>query len=476
MLARHHDPIVAIATAPGRGAVGIVRVSGRGLGALVQALCGRALKPREATYLPFRDAQGQAIDQGLALFFPGPHSYTGEDVLELQAHGGTVVLQLLLARCLEAGAAPDPVTGQPCLPGLRVAQPGEFTERAFLNDKIDLAQAEAIADLIDASTEAAARSASRSLTGAFSAEIHTLRDALIHLRMLVEATLDFPEEEIDFLRKADARGQLSKLEQMLNSVMQRARQGALLREGIKVVIAGQPNAGKSSLLNALAGAELAIVTPIAGTTRDKVQQTIQIEGVPLHIIDTAGLRHSDDEVERIGIARAWDEIRGADAVLFLHDLERASAPEYIAADADVASALVENVPESIPVIDVWNKLDSAPAAAGHDATGAGARPAIWLSARTGEGLDGLRRTLLEVAGWQSAPEGIYIARARHVQALQAVAMHVNEATAQLDAVGPALDLLAEELRLAQNALSAITGEFSSDDLLGVIFSSFCIGK
>ncbi len=479
MLARHHDPIVAIATAPGRGAVGIVRVSGKGLDALVQALCGRALKPREATYLPFRDAQGQAIDQGLALYFPGPHSYTGEDVLELQAHGGPVVLQLLLARCLEAGAATHLATGKPVLSGLRVAQPGEFTERAFLNDKIDLAQAEAIADLIDASTEAAARSASRSLTGAFSAEIHSLRDALIHLRMLVEATLDFPEEEIDFLRKADAHGQLSNLQQTLALVMQRARQGALLREGIKVVIAGQPNAGKSSLLNALAGAELAIVTPIAGTTRDKVQQTIQIEGVPLHIIDTAGLRDSEDEVERIGIARAWDEIAGADAVLFLHDLSRQDAIEYIASEADIARALAQKLPQTIPVIDVWNKLDRAPAAVIPTAGGAGSadtRPGVWLSARTGEGLDGLRRILLEVAGWQSAPEGLYIARARHIEALRAVSAHLQEAADQLQAQGPALDLLAEELRLAQNALSAITGEFSSDDLLGVIFSSFCIGK
>ncbi|MBT9513683.1 MAG: tRNA uridine-5-carboxymethylaminomethyl(34) synthesis GTPase MnmE [Acidovorax sp.] len=476
MLARHHDPIVAIATAPGRGAVGIVRVSGRGLDALVMALCGRVLKPREATYLPFRDAQGQAIDQGLALYFPGPHSYTGEDVLELQAHGGPVVLQLLLARCLEAGATAHPTTGQASLPGLRVAQPGEFTERAFLNDKIDLAQAEAIADLIDASTEAAARSASRSLTGAFSAEIHSLRDALIHLRMLVEATLDFPEEEIDFLRKADAHGQLSKLQQTLASVMQRARQGALLREGIKVVIAGQPNAGKSSLLNALAGAELAIVTPIAGTTRDKVQQTIQIEGVPLHIIDTAGLRDSNDEVERIGIARAWDEIAGADAVLFLHDLSRQNAMEYIAADADIERALAQKLPKTIPVIDVWNKLDCTAGVAAPSGPGDVSRPAVHLSARTGQGLDGLRRILLEVAGWQSAPEGIYIARARHVEALQAVSAHLQEAADQLQAQGPALDLLAEELRLAQNALSAITGEFSSDDLLGVIFSSFCIGK
>ena len=465
MLARHQDPIAAIATAPGRGAVGIVRVSGRGLAPFVQGLLGRSLQPRQAHYLPFPDAAGRPIDQGLALFFPAPHSYTGEDVLELQAHGGPVVLQLLLARCLEAAQA--------VLPRLRLAEPGEFTERAFLNDKLDLAQAEAIADLIDASTEAAARSAGRSLSGAFSQEIHGLRDALVHLRMLVEATLDFPEEEIDFLRKADARGQLSNLQQTLAAVMQRASQGALLREGIKVVIAGQPNAGKSSLLNALAGAELAIVTPIAGTTRDKVQQTIQIEGVPLHIIDTAGLRESADEVERIGIARAWDEITQADAVLFLHDLTRLDAPEYIAADALIASTLVQKLSESVPVIDVWNKTDAAARPAPAATAG---RAAVQLSARTGQGLDALRRELLRVAGWQSAAEGVYIARARHIEALRAVDAHLMEAAAQLESTGPALDLLAEELRLAQNALNAITGEFTSDDLLGVIFSSFCIGK
>lgn len=322
MLASQNQAIAAIATAPGRGAVGIVRVSGRQLIPLAEALCGRALKPREASYLPFRAQDGTIIDQGLAIFFPAPHSFTGEDVLELQAHGGPVVLQLLLARCLEAATEIDIHTGLPRLAGLRVAEPGEFSQRAFLNDKIDLAQAEAIADLIDASTEAAARSASRSLSGAFSAEIHLLRDALIRLRMLVEATLDFPEEEVDFLRQADASGQLSNLQQILGTVLQRARQGALLRDGIRVVIAGQPNAGKSSLLNGLAGAELAIVTPIAGTTRDKVQQTIQIEGIPVHVIDTAGLRDSDDEVEKIGIAHAWDAIEAADAVLFLHDLTR----------------------------------------------------------------------------------------------------------------------------------------------------------
>lgn len=475
MLARHHDPIAAIATAPGRGAVGIVRVSGHGLAPFVQALLGRALRPREAHYLPFPDAQGQPIDRGLALFFPAPHSYTGEDVLELQAHGGPVVLQLLLARCLEAAQGPAGAAGAAAsvLPHLRLAAPGEFTERAFLNGKIDLAQAEAIADLIDASTAAAARSAGRSLSGAFSEEIHGLRDALVHLRMLVEATLDFPEEEIDFLRKADARGQLSKLQHMLATVMQRAQQGALLREGIKAVIAGQPNAGKSSLLNALAGAELAIVTPIAGTTRDKVQQTIQIEGVPLHVIDTAGLRDSSDEVEKIGIARAWEEIAAADAVLFLHDLTRQNQPDYVAADAAIAQTLAERLPPGVPVIDVWNKTDAAPGVQPGSAPG---HEAVRLSARTGEGLDTLRRLLLEAAGWQPAAEGLYIARARHTEALRAVDAHLMEAAAQLESSGPALDLLAEELRLAQNALGAITGEFGADDLLGVIFSSFCIGK
>ncbi|UUC93776.1 tRNA uridine-5-carboxymethylaminomethyl(34) synthesis GTPase MnmE [Comamonas sp. C11] len=475
MLPRHNDPIAAIATAPGRGAVGIVRVSGKGIAALVRTLCGKELKPREATYLPFRDANGSPIDHGLAIYFPGPHSYTGEDVLELQAHGGPVVLQLLLARCLEAAQSANE-DGKPVLTGLRLAQPGEFTERAFLNDKIDLAQAEAIADLIDASTEAAARSASRSLSGAFSQEIHVLRDALVHLRMLVEATLDFPEEEIDFLQKADAFGQLERLRAQVTAVLARAHQGALLREGIKVVIAGQPNAGKSSLLNALAGAELAIVTPIAGTTRDKVQQTIQIEGVPLHVIDTAGLRDSDDEVERIGIARAWDEIAAADAVLFLHDLTRVEQADYAAADADIARTLQDKLPAQVPVIHVWNKTDMAAADVQSRHTALLNAEQIALSARTGDGLDALRKRLLEVAGWQSAPEGLYLARARHVEALQAVDAHLEMADEQLAAPSAHLDLLAEELRLAQLSLNSITGEFSSDDLLGVIFSSFCIGK
>jgi len=468
MLARTTDPIVAIATASGRGAVGIVRVSGARLAPLIDAICGRALKPREATYLPFRDAGGEPVDHGLAIHFPSPNSFTGEDVLELQAHGGAVVLQLLLARCLEAAAEPDAVTGRPRLPGLRVAEPGEFSQRAFLNGKIDLAQAEAIADLIDASTEAAARSAGRSLSGAFSREIHTLRDALIHLRMLVEATLDFPEEEIDFLQKADATGQLARLQAQLAAVQQRARQGALLREGIKVVIAGQPNAGKSSLLNALAGAELAIVSAVAGTTRDVVSQTIQIHGVPLHVADTAGLRESSDEVEQIGVARAWGQIESADAVLFLHDLTRVDMPDYAAADAEILASLRQKLPASVPVLDVWNKQDAAPAA--WPAEG------IAMSAKTGLGIEALREQLLAMAGWQAVPEGVYLARARHVQALAQVETHLALAAGHLAAQAQLLDLLAEELRLAQNALNEITGEFGADDLLGVIFSRFCIGK
>ena len=473
------DPVAAIATAPGRGAVGIVRVSGTGLAPLARALTGRDLAPRMATYGPFLEADGSPIDRGLALFFPAPHSYTGEDVLELQAHGGPVVLQLLLARCLAAAAEPDTASGRPRLPRLprlRLARPGEFTERAFLNGKLDLAQAEAVADLIDASTEAAARSASRSLSGAFSERIHALLEQLIHLRMLIEATLDFPEEEIDVLSSHDVRGQLSKLQQTLADVRRAARQGALLREGITVVIAGQPNAGKSSLLNALAGAELAIVTPVAGTTRDVVRQTIQIEGVPLHVLDTAGLRAGADggapldAVESIGIERAWQHIGAADAVVWLRDLGRRDAPDYIAADEELALAMAQKVPESVPVIQVWNKQDAAPGAAVPAGT-------IALSARTGAGLDALRRRLLEVAGWQAgAGDGLFIARERHLQALGRAAADLDAAAALLAQPAPALDLLAEELRLAQQALGEITGEFSADDLLGVIFARFCIGK
>jgi tRNA modification GTPase len=468
MLSRQHDPIIAIATAPGRGSVGIVRISGRGLMPFCRALFDRDLLPRQVNYLPFKDADGRVIDQGLALYFQGPHSFTGEDVLELQGHGGPVVLQLLLARCLGLAAQADPQTHRAVLPGLRLAQPGEFSERAFLNDKLDLAQAEAIADLIDASTEAAARGASQSLTGVFSRRIDEVKDALIHLRMLVEATLDFPEEEIDFLQKADAQGQLAKILERLALVLQEARQGALLREGIRVVIAGQPNAGKSSLLNALAGAELAIVTPIAGTTRDKVEQTIQIEGVPIHVIDTAGLRDSVDVVEQMGIARAWEAIANADVVLFLHDLSRQNAPEYIAHDADIARAIAEKCPQSTPVLQVWNKSDASTVPVPDSG--------IALSAKTLQGLQALRQALLQAAGWQGAQTGTFIARERHLQALRRSRQHAELAAEHLQAAAAHLDLMAEELRLAHTALSEITGEFTSDDLLGVIFSKFCIGK
>jgi len=461
MLPRHHDPIVAVATASGRGAVGIVRLSAADLRPFVVALLGRPLLPRHATYLPFPDASGAAIDRGLAIHFPSPHSYTGEDVLELQAHGGPVVLQLLVARCLELAAAH--------LPGLRLARPGEFTERAFLNDRLDLAQAEAVSDLIEASTEAAARSAGRSLSGAFSDEINALRDRLIELRMLVEATLDFPEEEIDFLEKANARGRLEAIGAQVDAVQARARQGALLREGITVVLAGQPNVGKSSLLNALAGAELAIVTPIAGTTRDKVSGTIQIEGVPLHIIDTAGLRDSIDEVERIGVARSWHEIEQADAVLLLHDLTRIGEPGYDRGDAQIEARLPAALRDSERLLHVWNKADAAPAAPGR-------LPGLELSARTGEGIAALRAKLLELAGWQAQPEGLFIARTRHVQALRETRAHLGAALALAARADAALDLLAEELRLAHDALGAITGAFGADELLGEIFSRFCIGK
>lgn len=468
MLPRLHDPIVAIATAPGRGAVGIVRLSGQDLSALIGALCGRALLPRRATLLEFLDAHGQAIDRGLALHFPAPHSYTGEDVLELHAHGGAVVLQLLLARCLEAAAQCPAGDGPARLPGLRLAAPGEFTTRAFLNGKLDLAQAEAVADLIDASTEAAARSAARSLVGAFSLEIDALREQIVALRTLVEATLDFPDEEIDFLQRADALGRLARIETGLQGVLRRARQGALLREGIHVVLAGQPNVGKSSLLNALAGAELAIVTAIPGTTRDKVSQTIQIDGVPLHVVDTAGLRAAAevrDEVERIGIERSWAEIARADAVIVLHDLTRRGQPDYERDEQAIEAQLARA--GATRLLHVHNKCD----AVGH-------RPDsdIVLSARTGAGLDALRRALLDLAGWQGAAEGLFIARARHVQALHLAQRHLHEARAQAAHGDAALELVAEELRLAHQALSEITGAFSSEDLLAEVFGRFCIGK
>lgn len=461
------SPIVAIATAPGRGGIGVVRLSGKNLWPVIAAVCGRQadqLQPRHATYLPFLRADGSTIDQGLAIYFKAPHSYTGEDVLELQGHGGPVVLQMLLTRCLEAGSEID----------LRMAQPGEFTQRAFLNDKLDLAQAEAVADLIDASTEAAAKSASASLSGDFSRVVHTLVEQVTHLRMLVEATLDFPEEEIDFLEQSDARGQLSRIRATLAQVFEQAAQGALLRDGLNVVLAGQPNVGKSSLLNVLAGADVAIVTPIAGTTRDKVTETIQIEGIPLNIIDTAGIRESEagglDEVERIGIERTWAEVVKADVILHMLDADRGPTR------AD--EKIMARFPEGVPVIRIWNKIDLS----GHkpavdvreDATH------VYLSAAERIGIDLLRGELLRIAGWRQTTESPYLARERHMIALKSAGDHLDRAAEHAatshQAGDQQLELFAEELRLAQERLSSITGKFTPDDLLGVIFSRFCIGK
>lgn len=468
MLPSRQQPIIAIASAPGRGSVGIVRLSGCGLGVLTQELCGRALRAREAGYVVFRAADGQAIDRGIALFFPAPHSFTGEDVLELQGHGGPVVLQMLVQRCLQLSLQSDD-QGRALLPGLRLARAGEFSERAFLNGKMDLAQAEAVADLIGASTEAAARGAVRSLEGAFSADVRALRDGLVALRTLVEATLDFPEEEVEFLQQADAQAQLAALRAALARALERTRQGAMLREGVRVVIVGPPNAGKSSLLNALAGAELAIVTPIAGTTRDAVMGALQIDGVPLHVVDTAGLRETTDAVERIGIERTWHEIGRADVVLCLHDLAAASPHEE-----DLSGALPNDIAaaaRSATVLHVWNKTDVNPA--GHRTIPAGA---LGISAKTGDGLASLRRRLLELAGWMPLSEGLYSARTRHVDALGRASGHLDAAHVHLAHGNGALELLAEELRLAHLELGAITGEYTADDLLGAIFSTFCIGK
>jgi len=469
MSATSREPIVAIATASGRGAIGIVRISGRGLVGLASALCGRALEPRHATLVSFLDRQGAPIDRGLAIHFPAPHSYTGEDVLELQAHGGPIVMQLLLARCLEASAEAD--SSGPRLPRLRLARPGEFTERAFLNDKLDLAQAEAVADLIDASTEAAARSAARSLDGAFSREIDLLAEKIVELRLLVEATLDFPEEEIEFLERAGARRRLAEAKAQIAAVLATARQGALLNEGIRVVLAGQPNVGKSSLLNALAGAELAIVTDIPGTTRDKVGETIQIEGVPVHVTDTAGLREAGDAVEAIGVARSWSAIGEADAVVWLRDLTRIGEPGYDAGEARIVERLTAPVSTG-RILTVFNKAD----AAAPEQIVAQGQNALVVSAVTGAGLERLRAALLARAGWQAAGEGVFHARARHVDALQRAGAHLDAAEAHASVGDQALELVAEELRAAHDALGEITGTFTADDLLGAIFSRFCIGK
>ncbi len=442
------DTIAAIATAAGRSGIGVVRISGLRLERIIGVLIGKPLAPRQAVLADFLDARGEVIDQGLALYFPAPHSYTGEDVLELQGHGGPVVLRELLKRCFELGARP--------------ARPGEFTERAYLNDKLDLAQAESVADLIDAATAQAAKSALRSLQGAFSQRIEALTRAVIELRALVEATLDFPDEEVDFLKQADAEGKLAAVRARLQEVLSASQQGSLLREGIHVVLAGQPNVGKSGLLNRLAGEELAIVTEIPGTTRDAIRQSINLEGIPAHVIDTAGLRESDDPVEKIGIARTWAAIGKADLVLLLLDAAQGES----AAD----QAILAQLPAALPRITVVNKIDLT----GREPVIERAQGAtrVWLSAKTGAGVSELRQAILGAVGWRADGEGLFMARERHVQALERAANHLEQAGGQ----GGKLELFAEELRLAQESLGAITGEYTSDDLLGEIFSRFCIGK
>lgn len=442
------DLIAAVATAPGRGGIGIIRLSGSGLAAVARSLTGLQPQPRVATLARFLDAAGAEIDEGILLYFPAPHSYTGEDVLELQGHGGPVVMQLLLRRCLELGA--------------RLAEPGEFTRRAYLNEKLDLAQAEAVADLIEASTAAAARSAVRSLSGEFSRRVHELVDRLIALRMLAEATLDFPEEDIDFMRRADADAQLARLTEEVGSLLAAARQGSLLRNGLHVVLAGQPNVGKSSLLNRLTGEERAIVTDVPGTTRDALRETIHIHGIPLHVVDTAGLRETEDAVERIGIDRSWREIERADVVLLMADARSGLTP----ADRAIAARL----PAGIERVVVYNKCDLTTHPAGREQCPH--HVGVWLSAKTGEGMAALEQELLRVAGWQAGCEDVILARERHLGALETALRHLHTAKAQAGR----LELYAEELRLAQDALGTITGEFTPDDLLGEIFSRFCIGK
>ena len=441
------EVIAAVATAPGRGGIGVVRISGSDLRHFAQALSGKQPLPRHATLADFRDGEARIIDSGLLLYFPAPHSFTGEDVLELQGHGGPVVMQLLLARCVELGA--------------RIAEPGEFTRRAFENDKLDLAQAEAVADLIDAATASAARSAVRSLQGEFSKEIHALVDELTELRALTEATLDFPDEEIDFLESVDAFGRMARLRKRLADVFDRAQQGRLLQGGLHVVLVGQPNVGKSSLLNRLAGDDLAIVTPVAGTTRDALKSSIQIEGIPLHVIDTAGLRETEDEVEKIGIARTWREIERADVALLLIDARHGIGK--------AEHAILERLPSTLRRITIENKIDvTGRTPARHEGPDG---VVLSLSAKMGQGIELLQKELLSVAGWHQA-EDLFIARERHLAALRDACAYLDAAERQL----PQLELFAEEMRLAQQALCRITGEFSADDLLGEIFGRFCIGK
>jgi len=451
-------PIIALATAKGRASVGIVRISGSGINQLINALCHRELVPRQATLLSFSDAQNNVIDEGLAIYFPGPHSYTGEDVLELQCHGSSAALAVLIDRCLELGASID----------LRLAKPGEFTERAFLNGKMDLAQAEAVADLIDASSALAAKSAAKSLKGEFSKKIHIFLDALTELRALTEATLDFPEEEIDFIKQHDVLGRLEKILNEIHEIKKAAQQGVIIRDGITVVLVGQPNVGKSSLMNALAGEDVAIVTPVAGTTRDRLKETIQLDGVPLHIIDTAGLRETTDSVEQIGIERTWKTIAQADLVLHLLDASQQQNVSDV--DQELLTRIKKELAPSVPVQIIWNKIDQSKT-----------KPIVLknellVSAKTGEGLDSLKAELLKVAGWQPEAEGGILARKRHLEALSEAEDFIEKSLEQLKNGSSFIELAAEDMRLAQDALSKITGEFLPDDLLGKIFSTFCIGK
>ena len=444
----YKDTIAAIATASGAGGIGVVRVSGPLSQAIANRILGHCPAPRHAAYLPFLDENQQFIDRGIAIFYPNPNSYTGEDVLELQAHGGTALMQLILARCIALGA--------------RQAEPGEFTRRAYLNDKMDLAQAEAVADVINASTVEAARSAVRSLSGEFSNSISQVLAKLVNLRMYVEACLDFPDEEIDFITQGKVSEKLVDVARELNTVFAKAKQGSLLREGIHVVLIGQPNVGKSSLMNALAGEEVAIVTAIAGTTRDTIKSAVQIKGVPLHIIDTAGLRETDDEVEKFGILRTWRATETADIALLLIDTAHGIT--------EVEKSILDRLPQEIAKIWVHNKIDvsrETPEIREMDI-----ETHIYLSAKTGQGLDLLKTQLLKQVGYQAIGEGAFMARTRHLQALTQVNQHLQNASLQINSA----ELVAEELRLAQESLSNITGEFTPDDLLGEIFSKFCIGK
>lgn len=455
-MSQDRETIAAVATAPGRGGIGVVRVSGPRAKAVAITLSGREPTPRHAHYGPFHADDGEVIDEGLLLFFPGPHSFTGEDVLELQGHGGPVVMDMLLQRCVALG--------------VRLARPGEFSERAFLNDKLDLAQAEAIADLIEASSTQAARNAVRSLQGDFSRRVHQLTESLVQLRIYVEAAIDFPEEEIDFLADGRILALLQDLRAELSTVLHQAAQGALLRDGMTVVIAGRPNAGKSSLLNALAGREAAIVTDVAGTTRDVLREHIQIDSMPLHIIDTAGLRDTKDPVERIGVERAIKAIEDADRILLVID---ASAANDEPQDSTWPE-LLSSRPDPAKTTLVRNKADitGERAALTVDADG---HSIISLSARSGDGLDLLRDHLKHCMGYDQTAESSFSARRRHLDALRQASLHLDHGHAQLTLAG-AGELLAEDLRQAQQALGEITGAFSSDDLLGRIFSSFCIGK